>query len=266
MGHKNIEAYSLAEDNLDIICQLRLEGGRKAVADFLNVPLGSVGHILDYFGLVEHIGSGRLSAYSVERRIESRRCTNPFLADSFTKWYLLGYITGDGCITYKHGVLGRPHLNISSSDREHLELLASKFGDSVKLSMPIKGCYGFNIYDLDIVEYIIAWGIVPRKSAVGCVIDVPKDWLMPYMLGLLDSDGSIRKYGTASSLSLSWVGHPSYIEKLHSNIVGSKFTVRNNLAYLGMYGKNAYSFGLHMWDTVEFCLERKRDKFYAWGG
>jgi len=120
--------------------------------------------------------------------------------DSTTKAYWLGYIYADGCIT------GGKKFTIGAklSDRAHIENLRVALG-----SRNIVGVYKtggkfrpdnyyvqFSVREIKIVEDLMKWGVIPRKSVN--TIHMPSlrsDLNHHFIRGYNDGDGCIEKRG-----------------------------------------------------------------------
>lgn len=243
--------YDVADKNFEEIKRLYDEKGRGAVAEFLGIRYNSVGHILKYLGL--YVDKVRHSQAIRDRE----KAKNPFLQDTWEKFYLIGYILGDGSITEKHP--GLYNLNISSKDLQNLRKIGECFGRPV--GGPWKECYSVDVNDQGVCRWLMAYGIKQRKSKNGCFISIPQDWWDAFLLGLLDSDGCVRHQ--RGRLALEWFGHPSYMETVKDYVgMGTINYRKDGLVCVAVRGREAEEIRDWIYRRATLGIERKKERAY----
>ena len=213
MTTKNLVAQY--ESRREEIMYLYATEGRGAVSEFVGCRYNSCGHFLKALG----INSKEMRHRKKEIQQTVPLNINPFIEETQTKHYLLGYVVGDGSISVRpHLTWKNYRLNISSSDKEHLEKIAEKFDAGV--TGPYRGNYRIDINDTIICKQLIGEGIRPRKSQLGLSkkLEIPDKYFKSFACGLLDSDGSIMN--KQNCCYVEWVGHPNYMEEFHRRVVG----------------------------------------------
>jgi len=185
-------------------------GGRTLVAKSLQINYGSVLHACDILGI-------NLSRVREIRRNNLREGNfgNPFLVEGHLKYYLFGFILGDGSLRCSR--TGYWSLNLSQSNREFIEELSTAF-KGCRITGPVKGNYTIDLYDNALCKPLVDAGFVPNKSKVGMRCpDVPDEFYFSFLAGLLDSDGVICRCNRAS-LQISWYGHHSYMSDIFKRL------------------------------------------------
>lgn len=263
MNVRDIRALSLEEaERLKVkVEEVYLEEGRAGVARLFGVRYNSVGHLMQALMIDQRSLCNK--RYAI--RAMQPKFVNPFLVDSHTKYYTLGFILGDGSVVMKG-----PHnirLSLSSSDKEFLEEFTKVFPGS-KLYAASRGNYTISIQDYPICRWLLAYGFRPAKSFVGMDLPpVPDEYFGSFLLGLLDSDGCVL-HRNKTSLVFEWVGHPSYMSQLYSRLLAlgfnAKYHIRGRNSALGFVNIMSYSDACRvadlMYKDAPFCLKRKRDK------
>lgn len=113
------------------------------------------------------------------------------------KWYWIGFIMADGWIRPNKGELG---IRLMKSDKKHLE----KFRNSINSNHKIifnkenskngyknSGSYSINIYSKKIVNDLLRIGVVPNKSLINSMIDMPEEYEKDFWRGMIDGDGTL---------------------------------------------------------------------------
>lgn len=120
-------------------------------------------------------------------------------------WYVIGLITADGNLS----IDGR-HINLTSKDRDLLE--------SVKASMHLKNRIGMKARanerekkyavlqfgDVNFYKFLLGIGLMPRKSLVLKELQVPKEYFIDFLRGVIDGDGSIHTWVHATNGIRQW--------------------------------------------------------------
>lgn len=104
--------------------------------------------------------------------------------------YLVGLTATDGCL-----YLNRRRLNFKSRDRELVDTYLRLLGRTNRIKSAatrIGGTVYFTeFHDTALYGWFLSIGIGPRKSLSLGALNVPDEFLMPLVRGLLDGDGSI---------------------------------------------------------------------------
>lgn len=104
--------------------------------------------------------------------------------------YAVGLIATDGCL-YNDG----RHISFTTNDRQLAETLLSCLGrrSVYGTSRTRIGnlLYRVQIGDVGLYRWLQTLGLTPRKSLTLGGIDVPADFLLPLVRGLLDGDGTV---------------------------------------------------------------------------
>ena len=195
------------------VVSVYLKEGRAGVASVLGCEYNSAGHLMREL---------RLNA----RELRNKRCEqdamkpkypNPFLKGSHEKFYTLGFILGDGSVRQRREGGTSYSLVLSSSDREYLENFTRVFEGS-EIKYWGRGNYVIVVNDYPICRWLLSYGFTQAKSFVGMHLpEVPDEYLFSFLLGLLDSDGSVL-LRNKTSLVFEWVGHPSYMSELFTRV------------------------------------------------
>lgn len=261
-------------DALDALWHLYLDRGRMGIAEFFGICPNTALSYVRYFGF--HIRSAERLAY---RR--SLSCSfNPFLEESHLKYYLLGFILGDGCLVCKDNKLRKSirvgsdydvthctlELVLSSSDLDFISKFKSIF-PICRFRGPIKGNYCLHITDRGVCEWLLRWGIVPGKSSVGVTLpEIPAEFIASFLLGLLDSDGWVTFNNNGKTLVMGWCGHISYmgdvlnmIQEFAPHAYLKQRADGLVLLYVGRQHE-ILRLAKAMYSNVPFCLTRKRDR------
>lgn len=225
---------------------------RKQIAEKLNVNYNSVGHILKACGCYDNSRIRKHRSQVVNE--------NFFFEESSNKWYLIGYIVGDGSIRCREGY--SKTLDISSRDIS----IISDIGKVINYTGQIgeyKGCYSIGFSSDKVCEYLISLGVLPNKSSMGGRIRVNEDYLSHYLRGLLDSDGTITyQHGDKSELILEWIGHKDHILQVYEFLIKLGFKPHlktyNNLYRVSFYQQSEIErLGKYLYRDCELYLERK---------
>jgi len=139
-------------------------------------------------------------------------------------WYLVGLITTDGCLSSD----GR-HINITSKDYEFVRVLKDSLGlinkIGVKNKCKVNEAYYLEFSNRNFYEFLLSIGLTPRKSLTQDRVDVPNEMFFDFLRGVIDGDGSIRRWTHPSNKKEQWslsICSPSlpFIKWLQSNIEG----------------------------------------------
>jgi hypothetical protein len=239
--------FSLAESIKEELWALYCEKGRKAVSDRLGIRYNSVGHVLKYMGFYD-----RKEEHKSQVAERYKLPNNPFLVDSPLKYYLTGYVLGDGSI-YLHSERGYRYIvNFSSSDYNHILKLRSFFSDSIPLRED-RGNYLFDIRDNSIARWLLSYGLCENKSKCGCYLpDIPDEYKIPFLCGLMDSDGGIYYQNNKTGLHVKWYGHETYMNQVFEMVKSLGFNPWLNVRKTD----NLYCVCVSRQEQVKRLLER----------
>ncbi len=118
-------------------------------------------------------------------------------------WYLVGLITSDGCLSND----GR-HIDITSSNYSFLKNLKNSLGLTNKIGVKNKDrineahCLVFS--NRNLYEFLLSIGLTQRKSLTLDKVDIPDEFFHDFLRGLIDGDGSIRKWIHPSNKREQW--------------------------------------------------------------
>lgn len=118
--------------------------------------------------------------------------------------YAVGLVATDGCLS-----TGR-HIYFDSNDEQLVQTFLRSVGRPVKYTARttrIGGiAYRASISDVELYRWLESVGLTPAKSLTLGAIDVPDEYLMALIRGLLDGDGSVLNYTQAPTKRL----YPNY--------------------------------------------------------
>lgn len=116
-----------------------------------------------------------------------------FKYDSADKFYWLGFLGADGCV-----VDNTVSIELKEIDKEHL----IKFNEFCENTHPIisrinnlnVACVKAQIHSYELVEYLKQYNIYQNKSKTYLIPinNIPKEFLMDFIRGLVDGDGCVR--------------------------------------------------------------------------
>lgn len=240
------------------VCEAFILGGRRKAVELLNCKYQSFSSIAHSMGL----NLKELHDKHTDYLYNKSTCFNPFSEESDLKYYLLGFILGDGCLVYKSGKVSC--LTLSSSDKELIDQFVKVFPTGT-LYLSSKGNYTLSIYDRPICKSLLDLGICQAKSYRGANLkSISNEFYIPFLCGLLDSDGYVR---SQRQLSLSWYGHFSYMTYVEAilNELGYHPTIRShdksNLVVVSLSSTFESQDLLNKFNSdVHIKFSRKRDK------
>ena len=106
--------------------------------------------------------------------------------------YAVGLVATDGCLSS-----GR-HIFFDSNDEQLVSTFLKCIGRPARYvarATRIGGtAYRASISDVELYRWLESVGLTPAKSLTLGAIDVPEEFLMPLVRGLLDGDGSVLNY------------------------------------------------------------------------
>lgn len=240
-----------AKEDTQEVERIYLERGRKALASYLGINYGSVGHVLKRLGMLR----GREEAGIIERDRVS--CRNPFVEWNEEAAYLLGYFLGDGSLGWNKT---KWYAVWDSSEEQVMKEIARIFELEVT-----KPDYRVQVCDQSVCRILRDWGLVPRKSEVGCLlagVDLDKN-LNHLVRGLFDSDGSVYLGNGGATLTVDIFGHPSYVDQVVGEMPikmgeGWAEKLRRRSLYRTSHVRVFY---LWLYDGATIYLKRKKEVF-----
>jgi hypothetical protein len=118
-------------------------------------------------------------------------------------WYVVGLITTDGSLS-----CDRRHIDITSKDRQLLKTV--KFVASLKNRVTDKWngrgqkSYHITIGNRKFYDYLMSIGLMPNKSLILGPVDVPPEYFVDFLRGVIDGDGSIRTWTHPTNFGKQW--------------------------------------------------------------
>ena len=107
-------------------------------------------------------------------------------------WYLVGLIATDGNLSSD----GR-HIDITAKDAEFLKDLKMTLGLDNKVGVKRNGsgvCWHIQFANRNFYDFLLSIGLTPKKSLTLGELKVPTKWFSDFVRGVIDGDGSIRKW------------------------------------------------------------------------
>lgn len=148
---------------------------------------------------------------------------NPRVADFFRRWspemaYVLGYWWADGYMRVKRSTTAHI-LEFSSVDCEHLLLIGATVGGKFDYRR-IKAqneCYGIEFCSKEMYYDLLALGGRPNKSNVIGFPSVPAEYLVHFVRGFVDGDGTLAWNGDRPILQI-YSGSKQLLERMAAAI------------------------------------------------
>lgn len=170
---------------------------RKQIAEELEVSPGTISRWAKKFNI--KIPNRGNSKHSLDKKYFKK-------IDTENKAYWLGFIMADGCVFKgcgnSRGNTYRLQVNLSRKDREVLERLKKDLNASYQIKD--KKVYNkdtgkyykasqFRVNCTPLCKDLISLGVVPAKSQIEKVPEIPQKLLRHFFRGYFDGDGYIRK-------------------------------------------------------------------------
>ena len=117
--------------------------------------------------------------------------------------YLLGVLTGDGCLTIKDRII------FSTADREILNRVQniSKNIFGKEFSKTSSGTYDYELRSTEAKATLISWGLAEtyarHKQIPEWIHLAPREYVCQFLQGLFDTDGTVENKGSVSFSSAS---------------------------------------------------------------
>jgi ATP-dependent metalloprotease FtsH len=176
--------------------------------------------------------------------------------------YLMGVLTGDGCLTIKDRII------LSTSDEIILNriqnILNLNFG--VSLTKVNSRKYDYELKSVAVKEQLVSWGLgevyARHKLIPEWIRFAPKEFVCQFIQGLFDTDGTVDKRGgvSISSSSKSLI-HTLQFMLLNLGIVSRSYERKKKYNgqlqfYINIYGDFVYAFQKH----IGFTIEQKKNR------
>lgn len=188
--------------------------------------------------------------------------------DYFKTWnhnmaYILGFYTGDGCITKSENSL-RLSFTIQERDRYILEFIRNNINPNRKVndyqridkSGNLRTYSNLTISNREICESILSYGFMMRKSYNMRLPDVPNEYIRDYLRGYFDADGCVYKK-TATFFCLDG----EFLEKLKSTTVNlGKIIKKKTYRWYFSSIEDVINLREFMYNG-NFCCIRKKERF-----
>jgi hypothetical protein len=143
----------------------------------------------------------------------------PRPADFFRSWspamaYVLGYWWADGYMRVKRNTTAHI-IELSSVDQDHLLAMAQTIGGNFDYRrIKAQGeCYGIEFCSKEMYHDLLALGGIPNKSNVIGFPIVPPDYLVHFVRGFVDGDGTLAWNGDRPVLQI-YSGSKHLLEKM----------------------------------------------------
>lgn len=154
-------------------------------------------------------------------------------------WYLVGLITSDGSLSKD----GR-HIDITSKEYDFLDSLKKNLNISASIGRKRNGSgaesYRIQIGSKSFYRFLQEVELTTNKSKVLASLNIPLNNFVPFLRGIIDGDGCIRKWKDCRSGNYKWYlkilsGSEKFLIWLNENI--NKVLCAHGCIY---YEKNRY--------------------------
>lgn len=136
--------------------------------------------------------------------------------------YLLGVLVGDGCLTIKDRII------VSTNDQEVLEKVqdAARAHLGAEFVKSSSGKYDYQLCSVEAKTMVRSWGIsetyARHKTVPEWIKLAPKEYVVAFLRGLFDTDGSAEKSGAVSLSS----ANRKLIEEVHAMLLNLGIVAR----------------------------------------
>ena len=203
-----------------------------------------------------------------------------FRNDSPEKFYVIGLIASDGCISKNFAKLVSKDKELVEYLKKVTECTNAVREDLRKVNGNIQTYYRLHFSSVEMIEILNYYGITERKSLTFSHKNIPQKYLGDFIRGVFDGDGSLsvsrRKDNGARTQKFSIVsGSEAFAKDLHSLLLDVGISVNKISVSKRNRGNNLYCVStsrrnevlrLGEWmygsDFNKFGLKRKKDKFY----
>lgn len=230
----------------------------------LRAGVATVRRFLHEEGLIRPVGSSSRKYSSNFNYFES--------IDTEQKAYWLGVLYADGCVSKKNN-----SLRFSSIDKEWIEA----YKKDLEYNGPIniehhhnfnKDIYKVTMYSERLVDSLISYGCVERKSLVLKFPDLPESLIPHFIRGYFDGDGCVvyykyTKHSNCKTLKVIICSGSKYLlEKMVQYLPTSCKLIRQRQRVHALYEivlsvNDSKSFYTYIYANATRFLQRKKDKF-----
>jgi len=208
----------------------------------------------------------KASRLGLRRIVQSDSCE--INQDFFKNWnnqmaYIFGWFCSDGFVSYKKNHCG---IHLNSKDKEMLEKIKKTMNSKHNIQ-EYENSVNLRIYNKILCSDLINLGCYPRKSTKLKFPSVPDKYLMHFIRGYFDGDGSIH-FNKPNTIKVSFIASKSFIKTLQvklNKILGLKIGPIQKHYKIWIciyYGDDARKLCKWMYkNSKNLYLQRKKDRF-----
>lgn len=234
------------------------------VAEQLGINVKTAYRLLKEYGISSVGTQGARKNYYDENYFET--------IDSSEKAYWLGFIYADGCVYEgNNGNSYRLQINLKESDKPHLEKFQESIGSSYKIGYNANTkSVSLKINSTKMCKDLINLGVIPRKSLVCTMPNIPYNLKSHFVRGLFDGDGTITMCNNVTKKKAYphfsiCTGSEDFATSLHELLPGCKMYIqkRKHLLYSIETSDTDYIKDIYDWlyEDATVWLDRKHDKY-----
>ena len=235
----------------------------KKISNKHDISVGAITRLLDKCKISRRSSGDWLTPKFASKMSKRYRCnTNFFSRQTAISAYWAGFIAADGYINPRDVSV---RISLKSNDVLHL----SRFKKDLSFNGKIKNYVGRNSYTgkrnyysvIEIFEETIVndlkriYKITTKKSLTLKPPNLHKNMILPFIIGLIDGDGSIY-YRSGTLLTVSLLGTKSIVTWVKKQL--EKQGIFSGKIYK-YKNKNAFSIGI--WDFQSLCNLKKLVKY-----
>lgn len=209
-------------------------------------------------------------------RTKNRRLREDYFSDIDTteKAYFLGLLLADGSVTLDSVRKPNIRLELVETDKDILIKLRDELCSDASLyynkrSSRINGTYSFSIRSQQIADDLAKFNIVPNKTYLTNHIIFPEQFIIDFLRGYVDGDGSIYYSGNLWHISIT--SHSEQLLIDFRNKIDELIKKERHLSqtkYNGVYkitwnGRDAQKIATLLYKDDAISITRKRAKAMA---
>jgi hypothetical protein len=215
------------------------------------------------FGIRELRGAGHYNRkYSVDH-------TYFDAIDNQEKAYWLGFIVADGCNRVSN-------LSVAAhrQDHSHLEKLRTSMSSTHPFKRGSGNCEYLQVNSSEICRALSRFGVIPAKSHRSIYPDIPPMLDVHFIRGLWDGDGGMslgRKHGKCPQIMWTLCGTRALLTTVQAVVLRETevtyLPIQQHSTIFRLYtggNKKVRMIMEWLYDASDVCLERKRDRYYAY--
>lgn len=226
-----------------------------------------------------------LSKILIDNKINIQNYQNQIVFDQYyfhsmnleDKYYWLGFIYADGCITYNNKKeLCVFELSLAEKDYEHLCKFAKAINFPINRIMYKNSTksYRLTFNSKIFVNQLLKLGICNKKSYNDCypnILKFSKKYISHFMRGLFDGDGCISitnknlSINNSINYNITIMGNYNFFKTFsdykHYNLKFYKRTLNANAISVHFNVKDKYDFLNYIYKNSNIHLKRKYDKY-----